>query len=56
MPRYAFAGDLEAFPPVRQTLEQVGVVIVATATVDNILHVETQDAVAQPVDYSLTEV
>lgn len=42
MPRYAFVGELDDFSPVRDFMEQVGVVIIATSTDDGVLHVTTE--------------
>ena len=53
--RYAFTGEFDQFPAIREAMEQAGIILVATSTDDNILHVETQDSIAQPDSYQLVE-
>lgn len=41
MPTYLYLGEFETFPAVRNKVEQQGVVVLSTSTVDNILNVQT---------------
>ena len=48
MPKYAYTGSFDTFPPVRDLIEQQGVVLVSIATVDNVIQVETET----PIDHA----
>jgi hypothetical protein len=47
MPRYAFLGLLDEFPPVRDAIEQAGVVVESVSTNDDVLHVALDQAVSR---------
>jgi hypothetical protein len=46
MPEFLFLGVIDTFPVVRDALEQTGVGITSTSTVDNVLHVETDSDIS----------
>lgn len=47
MPRYAFLGLLDEFPPVRDAIEQAGVVVEFVSTNDDILNISLDQAVSR---------
>ena len=48
MPKYAYAGEFNTCPEVRELLDRIGAELTSIATIDNVIQVET----AAPVDHA----